>query len=50
VSTVIPGARNVAQARSNASAGSVSQLTPDFTTQVTDLYDRYFRAAVHDRW
>ncbi|MEP6478164.1 MAG: aldo/keto reductase [Rhodoglobus sp.] len=50
VSTVIPGARTVAQARSNASAGSVPQLTPEFTTQVTDLYDRYFRAAVHDRW
>ncbi len=50
VSTVIPGARNVAQAQSNASAGSVQPLTPAFTAQITNLYDRYFRAAVHDRW
>lgn len=50
VTTVIPGARSVAQARSNASAGSVAPLTPEFTEQVRDLYDRYFRAAVHSRW
>lgn len=50
VTTVIPGARNVSQARSNASAGSVAALTPEFTDQVTDLYDRYFRAAIHERW
>jgi len=50
VTTVIPGARNVRQAQSNASAGSVAQLTPEFTQQITELYDRYFRAAVHSRW
>ena len=50
VTTVIPGARNVAQARSNASAGAVPPLTPEFTAQITDLYDRYFRAAIHGRW
>lgn len=50
VTTVIPGARTARQARSNASAGSVAQLTPEFTRQVIDLYDRRFRAAVHDRW
>ncbi|MCU1578967.1 MAG: aldo/keto reductase [Rhodoglobus sp.] len=50
VTTVIPGARSVAQARSNASAGSVAQLTPEFTAQVNALYDRYFRKAVHSRW
>ncbi|MEP6482738.1 MAG: aldo/keto reductase [Rhodoglobus sp.] len=50
VTTVIPGARSIAQARSNAAAGAVPQLTPEFTAQVTDLYDRYFRAAVHSRW
>ncbi|CAN5130845.1 aldo/keto reductase [soil metagenome] len=48
VTTVIPGARSVDQARSNASAGSVEGL--DITPAVTDLYDRYFRAAIHDRW
>lgn len=50
VTTVIPGARTVRQAQSNASAGSVPQLTPEFTEQVRDLYDRRIRAAVHDRW
>ncbi len=50
VTTVIPGARNVRQAISNASAGSVAALTPEFTAQITELYDRYFRAAVHPRW
>jgi aryl-alcohol dehydrogenase-like predicted oxidoreductase len=50
VTTVIPGARTVAQARSNASAGSVEPLTPAFDERVRELYDRRFRAAVHDRW
>ena len=50
VSAVIPGARNVAQAESNAGAGSVPQLSSAFTAAVTELYDREFRAAVHDRW
>lgn len=50
VSTVIPGARNVAQARSNAAAGEVPPLGDDFTASVTQLYDAYFRAAIHGRW
>ncbi len=50
ITTVIPGARTTRQAQSNASAGSVQPLTPEFTQQVTDLYDRYFREAVHSRW
>ncbi len=50
VTTVIPGARTPAQARANAAAGAVHPLTPQFAEQVVDLYDRYFRAAVHSRW
>ena len=50
VTTVIPGARNVAQAQGNASAGSVAALGDDVTSSITDIYDRYFRAAVHPRW
>jgi aryl-alcohol dehydrogenase-like predicted oxidoreductase len=50
VTTVIPGARTVRQAESNASAGSVPALTPEFTAQITDLYDRTFREAIHHRW
>ena len=49
VSTIIPGARNAEQSTMNASAGSVA-LPPDFTAQVTELYDRYFRATIHDQW
>ncbi|PRY67258.1 aryl-alcohol dehydrogenase-like predicted oxidoreductase [Glaciihabitans tibetensis] len=50
VSMVIPGARSVEQAQSNASAGSVETLDAAFTEAVTELYDRYFRAAIHERW
>jgi aryl-alcohol dehydrogenase-like predicted oxidoreductase len=50
VSSVIPGARNVGQAESNAAAGSVPQLSPEFSAGVTEIYDRYFRAAVHPHW
>jgi aryl-alcohol dehydrogenase-like predicted oxidoreductase len=50
VSTVIPGARNVDQARRNAAAGSVAPLGPEFTAAVRDLYDRRIRAGVHDLW
>jgi len=48
VTTVIPGARSVEQARANASAGSVEAL--DITPQIVELYDRYFRAEIHSRW
>ncbi len=50
VTSVIPGARNVGQAESNAAAGSAPQLSPRFTAAVTDIYDRYFREAIHARW
>ncbi|NUS41780.1 MAG: aldo/keto reductase, partial [Terrabacter sp.] len=50
VSTVIPGARNVDQARSNAAAGLVGDLPPAFLEGVADLYDRRIREQVHARW
>ena len=50
VGTVIPGARTAAQARANAESGAVAPLGPEFTTRVTELYGRYFRASVHPRW
>ena len=49
VSTVIPGARNRAQAESNAAAGSL-ELPPTLDATVHEIYDRSFRAAIHDRW
>jgi aryl-alcohol dehydrogenase-like predicted oxidoreductase len=50
VSTVIPGARNATQALANAAAGSAPDLPAEFTAGVTELYDRYFRAALADKW
>jgi len=50
VSTVIPGARNPQQARMNAAAGSLPDLGDDFRQRVREVYDRYFREAVHARW
>lgn len=50
VATVIPGARNAAQAQANAAAGSVAELSPAFTEGVRAIYDEYFRAAIHPRW
>lgn len=50
VTTVIPGARNVAQAQSNAAAGSVGELPQPFLDAVRDLYDRRIREQVHGRW
>jgi aryl-alcohol dehydrogenase-like predicted oxidoreductase len=50
VSTVIPGARNPAQARANADAAELPPLGPDFLAGVRELYDRELRAQIHDRW
>jgi aryl-alcohol dehydrogenase-like predicted oxidoreductase len=51
VSTVIPGARNVEQAKSNAAAADVVPHIDDrFNDGVSALYDRYFREAIHPRW
>jgi aryl-alcohol dehydrogenase-like predicted oxidoreductase len=50
VTTVIPGARNVDQARANAAAGSLPRLSAAFDAAVRRLYDDRLRAAVHGRW
>ncbi len=50
VSTVIPGARNVDQARANAAAGLVGELPASFREGVRELYDRRIRGQVHARW
>ena len=50
VTTVIPGARNAAQAIGNAAAADLDPL-PDATVRaIADLYDRRIRPLVHDRW
>jgi aryl-alcohol dehydrogenase-like predicted oxidoreductase len=50
VTTVIPGARSVAQAQANAAAGELPALDGAFLDAVADIYDRHFRAVIHDRW
>jgi aryl-alcohol dehydrogenase-like predicted oxidoreductase len=50
VSTVIPGARNVDQARSNAAAGEVPALGDPFDAGVQRIYDTYLREFIHPRW
>ncbi|MHA7299979.1 aldo/keto reductase [Pseudarthrobacter sp. MDT1-22] len=49
VTSVIPGARTVEQARANAAAAGTA-ITPEFDDGVRSIYDRYFREAVHPRW
>jgi len=50
VTTVIPGARNADQARTNAAAGSVGPLPAGLLDGVRRVYDERLRASVHDRW
>jgi aryl-alcohol dehydrogenase-like predicted oxidoreductase len=50
VSVVIPGARNPEQARGNAAAAGLEPLTEEQQQAVRDVYDRYIREHVHDRW
>jgi aryl-alcohol dehydrogenase-like predicted oxidoreductase len=50
VTTVIPGARSISQAEQNAEAASLPPLPPASLDAIESLYDRYFRATVHDRW
>ncbi|MFO7691133.1 MAG: aldo/keto reductase [Cryobacterium sp.] len=50
VSAVIPGARSIAQALSNAAAGVAEPLGLEFNQGVQDIYDRLLRADIHPRW
>ena len=50
VSSVIPGARNAQQARSNAAAGRAANLGTEFIDGVRGIYDGRVRDLVHDRW
>ena len=50
VTSVIPGARSTSQARQNAEAASLPPLPQSELDAIEGLYDKYFRATVHDRW
>ncbi len=50
VSTVIPGARNAAQARGNAAAAQLAPLDDTVLEAMRTIYDDKVRLHVHDRW
>jgi len=50
VSTVIPGARNPAQARANAASAELPPLQNELLDQLSAIYDRDIKEHVHDRW
>ncbi len=50
VSVVIPGARNAAQARSNAEAADLPPLKPEIMAELMAIYDRDIRPHVYQRW
>jgi aryl-alcohol dehydrogenase-like predicted oxidoreductase len=50
VSVVIPGARNAAQARSNAEAADLPALTPETMSALKTIYERDIKPYVHQRW
>lgn len=50
VTTVIPGARTAAQARSNAAAADLAPLTEEQSARFAEIYDASVRPHVHARW
>jgi aryl-alcohol dehydrogenase-like predicted oxidoreductase len=50
VSTVIPGARNAEQVASNVAAASLPPLREEQLEGAQEVYDRFIREHVHDRW
>lgn len=50
VSTVIPGAKNPAQARANAEASNLGPLPPAVLAAAADVYERLVAPHVHERW
>jgi aryl-alcohol dehydrogenase-like predicted oxidoreductase len=50
VSTVIPGARDAAQARANATSGALPLLPSHLVDGIASLYNSRIRDQVHERW
>lgn len=50
VTAAIPGAKNPQQAEDNVHAIDLPPLSDDAMAHVEDVYNRYFRAAIHNRW
>ncbi|MFG2549209.1 aldo/keto reductase [Streptomyces sp. NPDC048581] len=50
VTTVIPGARSPEQARANAAAAALADLSDETLAAIQDLYDRRIKEQVENRW
>jgi aryl-alcohol dehydrogenase-like predicted oxidoreductase len=50
VTTAIPGARNPEQARANAAAAALPELSDETLAAVRDLYERRIKEQVESRW
>ena len=50
VTTAIPGARNASQVEANVRSASLAPLSAATMERVREIYDRYFRNAIHARW
>ncbi|HEV7309340.1 aldo/keto reductase [Ensifer sp.] len=50
VSVVIPGARNEAQAQSNAAASALAAIDERKKAAIADVYERLVKVHVHHRW
>lgn len=50
VTVVIPGARNPAQAISNAEAADLAPLSDELMGKIRDIYDQDIKPHVHQRW
>ena len=50
ISTVIPGARNVAQAQSNSAASALPPITDEVMQALRELYLHVIAPYVHQRW
>ena len=50
VSCIIPGASRPSQVESNAKASDLPPLTDEQMRGVNDIYNKYFKAAVHQLW
>lgn len=50
VTAAIPGAKNPEQARANAAAADLAPLSDEVMAGVAELYGRYAKPLVHQRW
>ncbi len=50
VSSTIAGAKNQQQITDNVQAASLPPLSNEMMQRVREVYDKYLRAQIHDRW